>query len=123
MARILVVDDEAAIRRAIERILTSAGHEVVTADEGALALRKFEEGEFDAILTDLFMPGTDGIELVVTLAGMDVDVPIVAMSGGGRVVVGESVLKDAQALGATATLAKPFSSEDVIEVIERVLGG
>lgn len=122
MARILVVDDEDAIRRAISRILTSAGHEVVTADEGSLALRKLQEGDFDAVLTDLFMPGTDGIELVVTLAGMDVDVPVVAMSGGGRVVVGESVLNDAQALGATATLSKPFTSEEVVEVIARVLG-
>ncbi|MEO8432827.1 MAG: response regulator transcription factor [Acidobacteriota bacterium] len=64
MSRILVADDEVAIRKVVRDALEKAGHEVDTAVDGAEAARLFEDGAFDLVVTDLNMPNLDGLELV-----------------------------------------------------------
>jgi two-component system KDP operon response regulator KdpE len=64
MSRVLVADDEAAIRKVVRDALTQAGHEVETAVDGEEAQALLEAGEFDLVITDLNMPRTDGLELV-----------------------------------------------------------
>jgi two-component system KDP operon response regulator KdpE len=64
MSRVLVADDEAAIRRVVRDALEQAGHEVETASDGEEALARFESGAFDLVVADWNMPGLDGFELV-----------------------------------------------------------
>ena len=64
MSRVLVADDEPAIRKVVRDALEREGHEVVTAIDGREALERFEEGAFDLVVTDLAMPHVDGLELV-----------------------------------------------------------
>ncbi len=64
MSRILVADDEPAIRKVVRDALEREGHEVVTAIDGKEALERFDEGAFDLVVTDLAMPHVDGLELV-----------------------------------------------------------
>src|SRR6195952_3629353 len=71
MARILAVDDSAAMRQMVGITLTGAGHEVEQAADGCEALRKAEAGRFDLVITDVNMPGMDGITLVRELRGLE----------------------------------------------------
>jgi two-component system KDP operon response regulator KdpE len=64
MSRVLVADDEPAIRKVVRDALEREGHEVVTAIDGKEALERFDEGDFDLVVTDLAMPHVDGLELV-----------------------------------------------------------
>ncbi|MDT8369011.1 MAG: response regulator [Longimicrobiales bacterium] len=121
MARILVVDDEPLICKALRRILEGAGHEVITASDGGEAWSHLEEESFDMILTDLFMPGTDGIELLTRLTESEERPVVVAMSGGGRVVRNTDALVDAAALGADHVLEKPFTPDMVIATVTTAL--
>lgn len=122
MARILVVDDDDAILYIVSRVLEGLDMEVVTAGSGQEALALFTERRPDAVLTDVYMPDVDGIELILGIRDVDETVPIVAMSGGGYAPA-DFVLEDAAQLGADAILNKPFQVEDLVGVIQSVLGG
>src|SRR5581483_8976305 len=78
--RILVVDDEAHVRDAVRAFLDAQGYAVVTARDGAAALREVERRRPDLVLTDLFMPELDGIELIACLREIAPEIPIVAMA-------------------------------------------
>ncbi|HEY9014898.1 MAG TPA: response regulator, partial [Gemmatimonadales bacterium] len=84
MSRIMVVDDDAAIRRTLSLMLERAGFEVVLASDGAEAIRLWRERRGDLVITDLHMPRKDGIETIVELLYHSPDVRIIAMSGGGQ---------------------------------------
>ena len=81
MARILVAEDEAAIREFIERALTHHGHEVITTDDGIGALEALSRQDFDLLLTDIVMPEMDGIALALKVSKDYPDIPILLMSG------------------------------------------
>jgi CheY-like chemotaxis protein len=120
MPRILVVDDDAALRRITERMLTDAGHEVTTATDGLEALRLLKESPFDLMITDLIMPGMEGLQLLREVRGLKVRPTVLVMSGGGH-VSGTEYLEMARLFGAAATLSKPFTKQGLIESVERVL--
>src|SRR5260370_25679819 len=84
MARILVVDDDHDICEVLEMGLTHAGHEVRVAADGASALRLVRAEPFDLIITDIFMPGKEGIETIMEIRPDFPAVKVVAMSRGGR---------------------------------------
>lgn len=121
MARILVVDDEAELRTLLRKILTRKGHEVIEAENGAMAISMVDQGEkLDMIVTDIFMPETDGIELLRHVRADFPDLKIVVMSGGGN-RVSRGYLPAATALGADYTIEKPFDPSAVGEEIEKLL--
>jgi DNA-binding NtrC family response regulator len=120
VANILVIDDEETIRKLLRAILAAEGHDVILACGADEANRIRREQPVDLVITDLFMPGTDGIEVIVALRREAPDLRVVAMSGGGSFGVHES-LEMAEPLGAFATLRKPFVPETVIEVVRRAL--
>lgn len=108
MALILIVEDEPALARLLARYLTSAGHEIRTAESGKRALEEMDG--VDAVLTDINMPDMDGIELIMKLRQEHPRMPVIAMSGGG--VFDKGMLLDAaDKLGAVMTLEKPFDLE------------
>ncbi|MDA0652647.1 MAG: response regulator [Proteobacteria bacterium] len=121
MARILVVDDEAELRTLLRKVLTRRGHEVIEAENGAIAIAMVEEGEkLDMIITDIFMPETDGIEVLRRLRAGHPDLKIVVMSGGGN-RVSRGYLPAATALGADHVIEKPFDLSAVGDQIENLL--
>ena len=120
MARILVVDDEPDICDLLREILSLAGHDVLVALDGDSAITLLRKQPVDVILTDIFMPGKEGIETIMELRRDFPIVKIVAMSGGGK--TGElHYLRDAVQLGAVRTIFKPFGGEDVLRVVQEVL--
>ncbi len=120
MARILVIDDDAAVLATVRRILERAGHEVRSAGDGAAGMRLFEESPADLVVTDLYMPEKEGIETIQELRELYPDVRILAVSGGGVGGAGGS-LEDARLFGADETLEKPFSADALRKAVERVL--
>ena len=121
MTRILVVDDDARVRTMVRTLLEAAGFEVVEAESGAAALRALGSEAVDVVLTDIFMPDTDGIELIHTLHRQTPNLPLVAMSGGGF-DDGKDVLAVARLLGAEAIVQKPLTQRKLVGAIRRAIG-
>lgn len=120
MARILIVDDDELPRRAVVRMLATAGHEVREANDGAAALGLWHDGGGDLVLTDVAMPDMTGFELIGSLRAEGATVPIIAMSGS-LVVTDLEVVRHAKALGEVHLLGKPFSFEELIAAINAAL--
>lgn len=117
MARILVVDDEAEVRRTIGRMLATAGHDVVSAATGREAQLVLDQTKPDIIIVDILMPEQDGIELIGTLRRGNTGVKILAISGGGQLHPHDLLLV-ARKLGAEAVLAKPFQADELLAAID-----
>ena len=115
---LLVVEDDALVRDVVQASLTRAGYRVVLASDGAAAIDRLGDQRPDLILTDLFMPNCDGIELLRSGQLSRADAPVIAMSGG---YAGIDMLAASQALGATATIAKPFMPSELLALVERTL--
>lgn len=118
MARILVVDDEPDIRDAISLVLERAGHLVAVASDGAEAAHLHDRDGFDLIVSDLLMPGMDGIELARTVRADPLcTTPILLITASAS----PQDLVDAQQAGITAYLAKPFKLADLREEVAALL--
>ena len=117
---ILVVDDEQEMRDILQRVITTAGHRILTAGNGREAITVLAREKVDLVLTDLLMPEKDGTEVIAELRRNYPGTPIVAMSGGGRMPRGE-YLKIAKLFGAHAILEKPFTHEQLLSTIELLL--
>jgi DNA-binding NtrC family response regulator len=120
VARILIIDDEASIRRPLQVILERAGHEVVSAANGSEAVRLWRHRAGDMVITDIHMPEKNGLETIIELRQIAPQARILAMSGGDlntRV----DVLGDAALLGAVHTISKPFTLDEMLRAVDRVL--
>jgi len=117
MARILVIDDDPPLRKLTAMLLTKAGHDVDTARDGEEGTAFLEAGAYDLLITDLIMPNKEGIELIMECHRNMPDLPIIAVSGGGR-HGNIDVLQAAEKLGARTTLHKPFSQNSLLEAVE-----
>jgi two-component system response regulator AtoC len=113
--RILVVEDEAKLRRVIELQLQAAGYEVDLAGTAEEALRLADRASL--VLTDLRLPGMDGLELLRLLRRQDELLPVVVMTAFGSVEIAVEAMK----LGATDFLPKPFSLDHLLTVIQKAL--
>lgn len=121
MKRILFIDDNEPFRVSFSRILARQGFAVTQAEDGLVGLKKFQEEIPDLVICDLIMPEMEGMETIQELRRLKPDLRIIAISGGGRVNPLD-YLKIAQMMGAAEQLAKPFSSDELISVIERLIG-
>jgi CheY-like chemotaxis protein len=117
---VLVVDDDSAARSLLRVYLERAGFAVVEAEDGLDAARVLEAQDVDVVVTDVFMPEQDGIELVQGLRRDRPDLPIVVVSGGDR-SHDTFMLRVAEALGAGAVLRKPVRAEELVAAIRRLL--
>jgi CheY-like chemotaxis protein len=117
---VLIVDDDELMRAVLRKVLERKGFDVVDAENGIRALRLFDTQGVDVVVTDIFMPDEDGLELIQDLLRRKPKLPIVAISGGGSHHV-TSLLTVASALGAGAVLPKPFRSSDLIAALQGVL--
>ena len=120
--RVLLIDDEEFFRVFARSVLESAGHEVVSASGGREGLPLFRESAPDLVVTDVFMPDVDGIDVVRLLAAESPGVRVLAVSGGGGRGESVDVLPAALCLGAAGVLHKPFIAEELLAAVGLAAG-
>ena len=113
--RILIVDDDEALRESLELVLSAEDYEVVAAPDGACALALLEKGPVDVVLCDLRMPGVDGLELLPQLARRLPGATLILMSAHG----GPELAIEAMQCGAYDYLAKPFTPSEALLTIRK----
>lgn len=116
VCRILVVDDDTAVREMICSILATCSYDISEAADGKIAVRKYREQPFDLVITDLVMPDMEGIELIAQLRRIDQNVKVIAISGG-FLAASDTYLKTAKLMGAQHTLPKPFEIDELLSVV------
>jgi CheY-like chemotaxis protein len=122
MANILLIDDDDLLRDTVLQMLEVDGHRVTEAANGEEGLKQFERKPgFDAVITDILMPGTDGTAVIVALRKRQPALPIIAISGGRRMLSSEFSLETAVVAGATLQLAKPFGRRDLQAALAQAL--
>jgi two-component system cell cycle response regulator CpdR len=114
MIRILLAEDDRAMRTYLQRALENAGYEVAAVDRGTAALPLLEEYEFDLLLSDIVMPEMDGIELAQRCSEMSPRTKVMFITGFAAVS-----LKPNRDLPQTKVLSKPFHLKDLVLEVER----
>ncbi len=112
--RVLIVDDESAVRNSLKKLLEDAGIAVETACDGAVALKRLESGQFDLLLADVQMPGMDGLELQRRLLDLTPDLIVILMTDSPSVEAAVTAMKR----GASDYISKPVRPEDLSRVIQ-----
>ena len=131
MARILVIDDEQYIRTALKEVLEREGFDVSTAPDGKNGLELLEKEGADLVITDVIMPGIDGVATLERIKTAHPDLPVIVISGGGNVapvdyepgaIATSAYLASAAKAGAEFTLTKPFNRSELIGAVTNLLG-
>lgn len=121
MCRILVIDDDPFVRSMVERALRTFGHRVQAVPDAERGLELLQRGRWDLVVTDILMPGKEGIETIVEIRTFHPELPILAISGGGATSAPDGPLEDARLIGADETLAKPFDVPALMGKVDRLL--
>jgi two-component system, NtrC family, response regulator HydG len=117
MARILIVDDQEAMRDSLAATLARQGHEVVAATDGPGAISRLSGGRFELMISDLKMPKMSGTELLAEARKIRPEMPVVVMTAFATV----STAVEAMKLGAYDYIQKPFDGEEIKHLVERTL--
>ena len=120
MSAILIVDDDTQVLDVLSEMLKLEGHDVDTALNGVTAVEAVRRKVFDLVITDLIMPEKEGLETISDIKKTHSDLPIIAISGGGRIGP-QDYLETARHIGADATLAKPFARKERISTVDALL--
>ncbi len=123
MADILVVEDNSAVRMAYRLLLKTAGHCVTEAVNGDDAIAKLERGPFDLIITDLWMPGTDGFQVIAEAKRQCPGTPVLAVTGGALGGMPQDPARRATVAGADAVIEKPMLGEGLLSAVNALIGG
>jgi CheY-like chemotaxis protein len=105
--KVLVVDDDPAVRKSIDRVLSSKGYAVITAENGEEAMRKLNEEKYDLVYTDIRMPGISGLEVAEQVKARKPWTPVVIITGYGT----DAAEARAKAAGVSSFVHKPLSPE------------
>jgi DNA-binding response OmpR family regulator len=120
MSDILIIDDDAAVRITLQRVLQAAGFRVRAAADGEEGVAEFRRQNAVLVITDIFMPEKDGLEVIRELRSLAPSLPILVTSGrarAGRVDFLETAIR----LGASDVLAKPFDAEAIVSRVRQML--
>ena len=120
MPAVLLIDDDDAMRVLLRTVLEGAGHRVQEAANGIEGLRVFREAHADLVITDIYMPGCDGLEIIQMLRRVNPGIKILAVTGRSDT---PDFLKVARMLGASSVLRKPFEMGVFLQTVERLLSG
>lgn len=120
MKSVLTVDDSPSIRQMVKLVLSQAGYDVTEAGSGSEGLAKANAKRFDMVVTDLNMPGMNGLALIRELRALSSfkGVPIVFLTTESD----PAVKQEAKAAGATGWMTKPFQKEQLLAVVQKFLG-
>jgi CheY-like chemotaxis protein len=122
MTRILVIDDDSAVRDAMAFLLRVHGYDVVAAEDGAKGIAAFEAAPVDLVIIDRFMPNMDGTTAIRAIRAKQPKLPIIAISGA---TVDESSAPDhlpaGPDFGVLRSLPKPFKPDNLLKIIEEML--
>lgn len=116
-AKILIADDDPQMQLAIKAALTRAGYQTTVANNGRMALELLESGQFDLVVSDQRMPEMTGQELMAAMQEKGMKTPLIMITAYGT--INQAV--EAMQLGAADFISKPFTSEDLERIVERVL--
>jgi len=114
LANILIVDDDSNTLASLSRAFRLAGHEATVCDNAARALDLIKTERFDVVLSDVVMPGKDGLSLLEDLKAQGANVPVVMISGQANIEMAVRATR----LGATDFLEKPLSTEKLLLTID-----
>ena len=115
---ILVVDDEPMIREFLSDLLTLRGHNPRTADSSSTALRELQKLPCDLVITDVFMPSTNGLDMAASIRELYPEIRIVVMSGHSQ----GRVATDPRWSAVDGFISKPFSNQELSQLIQQVTG-
>jgi DNA-binding response OmpR family regulator len=118
--RVLVIDDNPDLRNSLQALLESDGFEVAVAADGDEGLAIQAQFRAEVVVTDIFMPGKEGMETLFALREQFPRTSIIVMSGGSRSARSMDYLGVARELGAAKTLAKPFQSRELIDAVREL---
>jgi CheY-like chemotaxis protein len=120
MAHILLIDDDDLLRDTLVQLLELDGHRVTEAGGGEQGLKAFAATPgIDLVITDVLMPGTDGTRVIAELRRRRPELPIIAISGGRRVLSSAFSLQSAALAGASCELAKPFGRRELQQALRQ----
>jgi len=117
-AHVLIVDDEPNVRRVLGTLLEQAGWATTRAESGEQALDLVRAQDPDLVITDLKMPGMDGMELLGRLQSSFPEIPVIMLTAHGTITNAVEAMK----LGAHDFITKPFDRDDVVQLLEKALG-
>jgi DNA-binding NtrC family response regulator len=120
MTRVLVIDDDDNLRMMLRILLESLGCSVEEARDGNEGIALFKSSGADAVITDLIMPGKEGLETIGELKRINPGLMIIAISGGDRILASGN-LRMAKHLGAMAILMKPFTVDELADALGSLL--
>src|ERR1700749_3583120 len=121
MAHILLVEDSPEVSMTVREILENAGHSVDEAESGTAALKVLKTNKYDLIVSDIWMPGMDGIALLKEIRGSGNDIPVVVISGGAPNAPLTYTAPLAATFGANIVVYKPFEKAELLKAVETVL--
>lgn len=130
MTRILLIDDEPDVRDAIAKVLSRAGYSVETAKDAKAGLAMLADTKFDVLISDIIMPGIDGVETIRRARDARPGIKIVAISGGGNfghkeyepnAITTTAYLQAATEAGADCVITKPFERSTLVESLRRLI--
>lgn len=117
MGRILITDDSEPMRKLVQIVLSSAGHEVVTASDGEEGKRLFSPGKFDMVITDINMPRLNGYDFISEIRRVDGQIAILALTTEMETLKKERGI----AAGADGWMVKPFKPAEFLGMVKRML--
>jgi CheY-like chemotaxis protein len=120
MAHILLIDDDDLVREVIRSGLERSGHHVFEASDGKKGLAAHQATPVDLVITDIIMPGMEGLETIIKFRRQYPNLKVIAISGGGMGKAGDYLTLAAK-FGAHRTVAKPFSIEKLSNIAGEVL--
>lgn len=121
MKRILLIEDDEAVRSCFSELLKHGGYDVITAADGEDGMVLFQEKAIDLVITDLFMPRQDGAATIAAIHDRCPDCKIIAISGGRQIVRPEYLEPIVASLGVNQFLMKPISGERLLAEVKNVL--
>lgn len=130
MVNILLIDDEPDVRDSVAKVLGREGFSVVSVENARQGLEALEQQSFDVLITDIIMPGMDGVEAIRDVRKKNPDIRILAISGGGNfgkkhyqpeAITTTAYLQAATEAGANWVLTKPFERSDLVDAVNGLL--
>ena len=123
MKRVLLIEDDEDLRFCYGEVLKFGGYDVVMAADGRQGMVLLQEQAIDLVITDLFMPGKDGVETIMAISLLHMGLKIIVISGGGQIVKPEYLKPMVTSLGVNRFLMKPITGDRFLAEVKAVLDG